>query len=84
MITSLPVAPAGRRPSSTTCTVRGICHQKVSVAQIAAASVRTTGVPTAPTPPYMFEWESEATTKAPGTAYCCSTITWWPMPEPAG
>ena len=80
----MPVAPAGRLPSSTTCTVRGTCHQKLPVAQIAAASVRTTGVPTAPIPPYMFECESEATTKAPGTAWSCSIITWWPMPVPAG
>ena len=46
-MTSLPVEPAGNSPSSTTCTVRGICHQNSPVAQMAAASVRTTGVPTA-------------------------------------
>jgi hypothetical protein len=66
MITSLPVEPRGSAPSSTTCTVRGICHQHVPVAQITAASVRTTGVPTAPSAPYMLACESEATTNAPG------------------
>src|SRR5512146_899081 len=84
MMTSLPVAPAGSRPSSTTWTVRGICHQNSPVAQMAAASVRTTGVPTAPSAPYMLECESDATTNDPGTTYPRSTITWWPMPVPAG
>ena len=68
MITSLPVTPRPAAcPSRTTCTVRGICHQNSPVAQIAAASVRTTGVPTAPSAPYMFECESDATTNEPGT-----------------
>ncbi len=65
-ITSLPVTPGASLPSSTTCTVRGICHQNSPVAQIAAASVRTTGVPMAPSAPYMFECESLATTNEPG------------------
>ena len=38
----------------------------LTVAQIAAASVRTTGEPTAPMAPYMLEWESEATKNEPG------------------
>ncbi len=67
MITSLPVAPSGSCPSRTTETVRGTCHQNSPVAQTAAASVRTMGVPTAPSAPYMLEWESEATTNDPGT-----------------
>jgi hypothetical protein len=76
MITSLPVTPGRRAPSRTTCTVRGTDHQNVPVAQIAAASVRTTGVPTAPSAPYILEWESEATTKEPGTTYPCSHMIW--------
>ncbi len=84
MITSFPVAPFRSRPRSCTWTVRGICHQNSPVAQMAAASVRTTGVPRAPTAPYMFECESDATTSAPGTAYPCATMIWWPMPVPAG
>src|ERR1700687_6055341 len=67
MITSLPVTPGFSAPSSTTCTVRGICHQNSPVAQMAAASVRTTGVPMAPSAPYMLECESEATTSVPGS-----------------
>src|SRR5512138_1598344 len=67
MMTSLPVAPSCNLPSSTTCTLRGICHQNSPVAQTAAASVLTIGVPTAPSAPYMFECESEATTNDPGT-----------------
>ena len=51
MITSLPVTPGRRAPSSTTFTVRGTCHHTVPVAQSAAASVRTTGVPRAATAP---------------------------------
>ena len=47
--------------------VRGICHQNSPVAQIAAASVRTIGVPIAPRAPYMLECESEATTNVPGS-----------------
>ena len=74
MMTSLPVAPSRSCPSSTTRIVRGICHQKSPVAQIAAASVRTTGVPSAPSAPYMLEWESEATTSAPGTTYPCAIM----------
>ena len=68
-MSSLPVAPAGSAPSSTTWTDRGICHQKSPVAHAAAASVRTIGVPTAPNAPYILECESEATTKDPGTTY---------------
>ena len=66
-MTSLPVTPSRSSPSSTTRTVRGISHQNSPVAQMAAASVRTTGVPNAPMAPYMFEWESDATTSEPGT-----------------
>src|SRR4029079_1054728 len=69
MMTSLPSAPAGSVPSSTTWMERGICHQKSPVAQAAAASVRTIGVPIAPSAPYIFECESEATTNDPGTTY---------------
>jgi len=46
------------------------------VAQILAASVRTMGVPRQPTPPYMFECESEATATVPGQAWPSSTIIW--------
>src|SRR5713101_1739932 len=69
MMTSFPVVPPGSVPSSTTCTDRGICHQKSPVAHAAAASVRTIGVPTAPSAPYILECESDATTKDPGTTY---------------
>ena len=51
MITSLPLTPGASCPSSTTSTVRGICHQNSPVAHTAAASVRTTGVPSAPRAP---------------------------------
>jgi len=61
------VAPSGSEPSSTTWIERGICHQNSPVAHTAAASVRTIGVPTAPSAPYILEWESEATTNEPGT-----------------
>ena len=54
------------------------------MAQIAAASVRTTGVPTAASAPYMLECESDATTRLPGWTNPFSTISWWPMPAPAG
>ncbi len=74
MIMSLPVAPSGSLPSSTTSTERGICHQNSPVAQTAAASVRTIGVPIAPSAPYMLECESEATTNDPGTTYPRSTM----------
>src|SRR5712671_7002690 len=53
-ITSLPVTPGANLPRSSTLTIGGICHQVVPVAQIAAESVRTMGVPTQPTPPYML------------------------------
>ena len=66
-MTSFPVTPGFSAPWSVTRTVRGICHQNSPVAQMAAASVRTTGVPRAPSAPYMFEWESEATTREPGS-----------------
>ncbi len=81
---SLPVTPGRSLPSRTTLTVRGTCHQVIPVAQMAAASVRTTGVPTAPTAPYIFECESEATTRAPGWTNPFSIMSWWPMPAPAG
>ena len=55
MMTSLPVAPSGNLPSSTTSIERGICHQNSPVAQTAAASVRTIGVPIAPSAPYILE-----------------------------
>ena len=83
-ITSLPVTPSRSSPWSTTWIERGICHQNSPVAQMAAASVRTTGVPSAPIAPYMLEWESDATTREPGTTYPCATMIWWPMPVPAG
>src|SRR5438046_2252820 len=51
-ITSLPVTPFGRTPVSVTLAIGGICHHVRPVAQIHAASVRTTGVPRHPTPPY--------------------------------
>lgn len=46
----------------------GMRHQVLPVAQIAAASERTTGVPKHPNPPYIFECESEPTTRVPGKA----------------
>ena len=45
----------------------GISHQVTPVAQMLAASVRTTGVPSAAIAPYRFECESLATTIEPGT-----------------
>lgn len=42
--------------------IGGTCHQVREVAQIAAASVRTMGVPRHPIPPYILECESDATT----------------------
>ncbi len=75
-MTSLPVTPGRSFPSSTTRIMRGTCHQNVPVTQAAAASVRTIGVPTAPSPPYMLEWLSLATTKPPGFTKPSSTITW--------
>ncbi len=80
----MPLTPGRSAPSSRTCTVRGICHQNSPVAQIAAASVRTTGVPSAPMAPYVLAWESLATTSQPGWAYPRSTTIWWPIPVPAG
>ncbi|RUS27540.1 hypothetical protein BC938DRAFT_483099 [Jimgerdemannia flammicorona] len=67
-ITSLPVTPVGREPRSSTFTTGGTCHQVRPVAQIEAASVRTTGVPRQPTPPYILECESEATVSVLGNA----------------
>ena len=64
--------------------VRGICHQNSPVAQTAAASVRTMGVPIAPSAPYILECESDATTNDPGRTYPRSTMIWWPIPDPAG
>mmetsp|Transcript_70371 Transcript_70371/g.187432 ORF Transcript_70371/g.187432 Transcript_70371/m.187432 type:complete len:211 (+) Transcript_70371:1344-1976(+) len=55
MITSLPLQPGGRAPRSSTCATGGTRHHVRPVPQILAASVRTTGVPKQPTPPYMFE-----------------------------
>lgn len=63
IMTSFPVTPTGREPWSSTLTTGGICHQVRPVAQMAAASVRTIGVPRAPMPPYMLECESEATVR---------------------
>ena len=40
----------------------------------AAASVRTTGVPRAAAAPYIFEWESDATTNDPGVTKPSSSI----------
>jgi hypothetical protein len=74
MMTSFPVTPGFSDPCSVTRTVRGICHQNSPVAQMAAASVRTTGVPSAPRAPYMLEWESDATTSDPGTTYPWDTM----------
>src|SRR5439155_746273 len=47
MMTSLPTTPGERVPLSTTLATLGTCHQVTPVAQILAASVRTTGVPSA-------------------------------------
>ena len=51
---------------------------------IAAASVLTIGVPRHPSPPYIFEWLSDATAIVPGKAYPSSHIIWCPIPRPAG
>ncbi|KAI7091920.1 Homoaconitase [Hortaea werneckii] len=51
-ITSLPVTPSGRIPVKLTRAIGGICHHVRPVAQIEAASVRTTGVPKQATPPF--------------------------------
>ena len=67
MITSLPVTPGESFPFNTTFATFGTCHQVTPVAQMLAASVRTTGVPSAATAPYKLECESLATTSAPGT-----------------
>src|SRR5882724_5402882 len=53
-MTSLPVTAGDNRPVNSTLTIRGICHHVLPVAQIDAASVRTIGVPTQPTPPYIL------------------------------
>lgn len=53
-MTSLPVTPFASRPLSSTLTIRGTCHHVFPVAHRAAPSVRTIGVPTQPTPPYML------------------------------
>jgi hypothetical protein len=84
MMMSLPTTPGASRFRSTTRAIGGACHHVTPVAQIDAASVRTTGVPSAAIAPYRFECESEPTTIEPGTTYPCSTITWWLMPVPAG
>ena len=67
MITSLPTTPGESFPLSTTFATSGTCHHVTPVAQMLAASVRTTGVPSAAAAPYRFECESLATTIAPGT-----------------
>ena len=54
-------------PSAPPWPPLGTCHHVTPVAQILAASVRTTGVPSAATAPYKLECESLATTNAPGT-----------------
>src|SRR5438094_750182 len=64
MITSLPVTPGERFPLSRTLATLGTCHHVTPVAQMLAASVRTTGVPNAAAAPYKFECESLATTMA--------------------
>jgi hypothetical protein len=51
MITSLPTTPGRSAPVRCTRTVGGTSHHVSPVAQIAAASVRTTGVPTAASAP---------------------------------
>ncbi len=51
MITSLPTTPGWGLPVRTTLAMGGTCHQVSPVAQIAAASVRTTGVPRAEAAP---------------------------------
>ncbi len=67
MITSLPTTPGESFPLSTTFATGGTCHHVTPVAQMLAASVRTTGVPSAAIAPYKFECESLATTIEPGT-----------------
>ena len=67
MITSFPTTPGESFPLSTTLATDGTCHHVTAVAQILAASVRTTGVPSAAIAPYKFECESLATTMEPGT-----------------
>ncbi|GBD87299.1 hypothetical protein BMS3Abin03_01228 [bacterium BMS3Abin03] len=68
IITSLPVTPFCNAPLNSTFAIGGTFHHVFPVAQIAAASVRTTGVPRQPSPPYIFEWLSDATTIVPGKA----------------
>ena len=65
---SFPWTPSWRRPWKWTLATGGIKNHVFVVDQIAAASVRTTGVPKQPTPPYMFEWLSLATASVPGHA----------------
>src|SRR5215469_10850938 len=67
MMTSLPTTPGESVPLRTTFATGGTCHHVTPVAQILAASVLTTGVPSAAAAPYRFECESLATTIAPGT-----------------
>eukprot|EP00732_Lithocolla_globosa_P000590 Lithocolla_globosa_v1_NODE_202_length_5196_cov_7.727290.p3 type:complete len:111 gc:universal NODE_202_length_5196_cov_7.727290:1754-2086(+) len=55
IIMSLPVTPGCNFPWNSILATGGTCHQVCPVAHKAAASVRTTGVPKQPTPPYIFE-----------------------------
>ena len=66
MITSFPTTPGPSRFFNTTRATCGTCHQVTPVAQMPAASVRTTGVPSAAMAPYRFECESLPTTMLPG------------------
>ena len=84
IITSLPVTPDDNFPDNSTLATGGICHQVLPVAQMAAASVRTIGVPKQPKPPYILAWLSEATAIVPGKAYPSSHIIWCPIPRPEG
>ena len=84
LLTPLPTTPLCNFPRSTTRATDGTCHHVTPVAQMLAASVRTTGVPSAAAAPYRFECESLPTTSEPGVTYPCSTITWCEIPVPAG
>lgn len=50
-ITSFPVTPGGSRPVKVILATGGCCSHVLPVAHMAAASVRTTGVPRHPMPP---------------------------------
>ncbi len=57
----------GKFPLSTTLATGGTCHQVTPVAQMLAASVRTTGVPSAADRAVQIRVRIAATTIAPGT-----------------